>query len=137
MSDTDDDILVTVNIVILVCSSLLRRRRARKRQRRFWVRPIWRYWDTGGQANTLLPRLRTRDEMYFREFLRMPPSVFDTLLVFVRPLIERQVTTFRDPISVHDRLAMTLRGPMDMRYNLATYFMNEGSELWQEGIAQK
>ncbi|KAK8761491.1 hypothetical protein V5799_027239 [Amblyomma americanum] len=42
-------------------------------------------------------------------YLRMPPSVFDTLLGLVRPLIERQVTPFRDPISAHDRLAMTIR----------------------------
>ncbi|KAK8759497.1 hypothetical protein V5799_002871, partial [Amblyomma americanum] len=109
MSDTDEELLVTVNTIILICGLLVRRRRARKRTRRFWVRPIWRYRDTEGQAHTLLPRLRARDEGYFRDYLRMPPSVFDTLLGLVRPLIERQVTPFRDPISAHDRLAMTIR----------------------------
>ncbi|XP_037564215.1 uncharacterized protein LOC119443133 [Dermacentor silvarum] len=109
MSDPDEELLVTVNTIILVCSLLVRRRRARQRTRKFWVRPIWRYRDTESHAHTLLPRLRARDERYFRDYLRMPPSVFDTLLGLVRPLIERQVTPFRDPISGHDRLAMTIR----------------------------
>ncbi|XP_072142416.1 uncharacterized protein [Dermacentor andersoni] len=109
MSDTDEELLVTVNTIILLCALLVRRRRARNRTRRFWVRPVWRYRDTEGQARTLLPRLRARDEGYFRDYLRMPPSVFDTLLSLVRPLIERQATPFRDPISAHDRLSMTIR----------------------------
>ncbi|KAL1470226.1 hypothetical protein MTO96_024505 [Rhipicephalus appendiculatus] len=109
MLNPDEELLVTVNIIVLVCSLLLRRRRARRRPRRFWVRPIWLYRDNDGQAQALLPRLRARDETYFRDYLRMPPSVFDTLLSHVRPLIERQVTSFREPISGHDRLAMTIR----------------------------
>ncbi|KAL1422131.1 hypothetical protein MTO96_022434 [Rhipicephalus appendiculatus] len=38
----------------------------------------------------------------------MPPSAFDTLLSLVRPYIERQVTSFQEPIPPHDRLAMTI-----------------------------
>ncbi|KAG0431463.1 hypothetical protein HPB47_021782, partial [Ixodes persulcatus] len=79
------------------------------RRRRFWVRPSWRFRNTEGQASALLPRLRARDEGYFRDFLRMPPSTFDTLLGLVGPKIERKVTPFREPISPHDRLAITLR----------------------------
>ncbi|KAL3242249.1 hypothetical protein MRX96_021295 [Rhipicephalus microplus] len=60
-------------------------------------------------AHTLLPRLRARDEVYFRDFLRMPPRTFGPLLSLVGPLIERIVTPFRLPISAHERLAMTLR----------------------------
>ncbi|XP_054929960.1 uncharacterized protein [Dermacentor andersoni] len=110
MADADDDVLTTMSVLVIVCSLLLRRRRAQKaRRRRFWVHPCWRYRDVEGQANVLLPRLRARDEGFFRDFLRMPPSSFDTLLHLVRPVIERQDTPFRQSISAHDRLAMTVR----------------------------
>ncbi|XP_070392791.1 uncharacterized protein [Dermacentor albipictus] len=107
--DTDDT-LITLNVIILACSLLLRHRRTQNaRRRRFWVRPSWRYRNVEGQASALLPRLRAKDEAYFRDFLRMPPSIFDALLALVRPRIERQTTSFQDPISEHDRLAMTIR----------------------------
>ncbi|XP_077511892.1 uncharacterized protein LOC144122188 [Amblyomma americanum] len=110
MAGADDDVLTTMSVLVIVCSLLLRRRRAQKaRRRRFWVHPCWRYRDVEGQANALLPRLRARDEGFFRDFLRMPPSSFDTLLHLVRPVIERQDTPFRRSISAHDRLAMTVR----------------------------
>ncbi|CAN7945885.1 unnamed protein product, partial [Ixodes hexagonus] len=109
MAGADDDMVTVVNAMVLVISLILRRRRAQRTRRRFWVRPSWRYRNTEGQASSLLPRLRARDEVYFRDFIRMPPSTFDTLLGLVRPMIERQVTPFRDPISAHDRLVITLR----------------------------
>ncbi|KAH6924117.1 hypothetical protein HPB50_012235 [Hyalomma asiaticum] len=105
----DDDVVATINIIVLVCSLLLRRRRVKKTRRRYWVRPCWRYRNLEGQARALLPRLRARDEGYFRDFLRMPPRTFDTLLGLVRPMIEHQDTSFRPAISAHDRLAITLR----------------------------
>nr|XP_037285860.1 protein ALP1-like [Rhipicephalus microplus] len=105
----DDDLLATLNVTMMACLLLLQRRRSRNAPRRYWVHPLWRYRDTEGQAHTLLPRLRARDEVYFRDFLRMPPRTFDTLLSLVGPLIERRVTPFRLPISAHERLAMTLR----------------------------
>ncbi|CAN8004230.1 unnamed protein product [Ixodes pacificus] len=110
MAGVEDDLLISINVILLACSLILRRRRALKaRRRRFWVRPSWRFRNTEGQARALLPRLRARDEGYFRDFLRMPPSTFDTLLGLVGPKIERKVTPFREPISPHDRLAITLR----------------------------
>ncbi|XP_070385612.1 uncharacterized protein [Dermacentor albipictus] len=110
MADADNDVLTTMSVLVIVCSLLLRRRRAQKaRRRRFWVHPCWRYRDVEGQANALLPRLRARDEGFFRDVFRMPPSSFDTLFHLVRPVIERQDTPFRRSISTHDRLAMTVR----------------------------
>lgn len=57
----------------------------------------------------MLPWLRARDEGYFRDFLRMPPSTFDTLLGLVGPKIKRKGTPFWESISPRDRLAITLR----------------------------
>ncbi|KAK8780677.1 hypothetical protein V5799_017979, partial [Amblyomma americanum] len=70
---------------------------------------MFRRREQEGQARLLLPRLRAEDEAYFRDYLRVPPSAFDTLLGFIEHSLSRQVTTFRDPISAHDRLAITLR----------------------------
>ncbi|KAH9367442.1 hypothetical protein HPB48_021468 [Haemaphysalis longicornis] len=106
----DDDLLAAMSMIVLVCSLVLRRRRAQQRKkRRVWVRPCWRYRDLEGQACTLLPRLRAKDEVFFRDFLRMTPSTFDTLAKLVGPVIERKETRFRKPISAHERPAITVR----------------------------
>ncbi|KAL3189805.1 hypothetical protein MRX96_020831 [Rhipicephalus microplus] len=105
----DDNLLATLNVTLMACLLLLQRRRSRNAPRRYCVHPLWRYRDTEGQAHTLLPCLRARDEVYFRDFLRMPPRTFETLLSLVERLIEKRVTPFRLPISAHERLAMTLR----------------------------
>ncbi|XP_077497908.1 uncharacterized protein LOC144108585 [Amblyomma americanum] len=127
-----------MSVLVIVCSLLLRRRRAQKaRRRRLWVHPCWRYRDVEGQANALLPRLRARDEGFFRDFLRMPPSSFDTLLHIVRPVIERQDTPFRRSISAHDRLAMTVRTALEIRDRLASYFMSDGQVPWQESVVTR
>ncbi|KAH9367166.1 hypothetical protein HPB48_014758 [Haemaphysalis longicornis] len=79
------------------------------KKRRFWVRPYLRSREAAGHASRLLPELRAHDLEYFRDFIRMPPQAFDQLLGLVRSRISKQDTNFRDAISAHDRLAITLR----------------------------
>lgn len=68
MAGVDVDLVISINVILLASSLILRRRRTLKaRRRRFWVRPSWRFRNTDGQASALLPRLRARDEGYFRE----------------------------------------------------------------------
>lgn len=64
---------------------------------------------TQGAAANLLPNLRERDEDVYRNFVRMPPRLFDVLLAKVGPLITRTTTTWRIPISPEERLIVTLR----------------------------
>ncbi|CAN8029648.1 unnamed protein product, partial [Ixodes persulcatus] len=102
--------------MILLSSSLLameeeeqRAPKKQRRRRRWWVRPCLRDRERTGQASCLLPRLRSYDEEYYRDFLRMPPRSFDTLLSLVGPHITKEETRFRRPISPDDRLALAVR----------------------------
>ncbi|XP_070385621.1 uncharacterized protein [Dermacentor albipictus] len=52
---------------------------------------------------------RAQDEEYYRDFLRMPPSTFDTLLELLRPSITKEDTNYRPAVSAHDRLAMSFK----------------------------
>ncbi|XP_075735157.1 uncharacterized protein LOC142776098 isoform X3 [Rhipicephalus microplus] len=81
----------------------------RRRQRRWWVRPALQERANLGQANKLLPLLRDRDVDFYREYIRMPPRTFDTLLHLVKHHIEKKNTNFRKAISPEHRLAQTLR----------------------------
>ena len=45
----------------------------------------------------------------FYRYLRMSPERFDALLGLVEPLISKQQTNFREPISAAERLSVTLR----------------------------
>ncbi|XP_064460971.1 uncharacterized protein LOC135370954 [Ornithodoros turicata] len=107
----DNDVLATIEVLLLTVSLILRKRRSQTNQssRRYWVRPVLRYRDVEGQASGLLPRLRSRDVSWFRDFIRMPPRTFDTLLGLVQTTITRADTSFRKAIPASDRLALTLR----------------------------
>ncbi|KAH7961710.1 hypothetical protein HPB52_011561 [Rhipicephalus sanguineus] len=99
-------------VTVLMCSAIvsaLAERKPSKKKRRWWVRPSLRSREVAGHASRLLPDLRSHDEEYFRDFLRMPPRTFDTLLELLRPAISKQDTNYRPAISAHDRLAMTIR----------------------------
>ncbi|XP_049275501.1 uncharacterized protein LOC125759998 [Rhipicephalus sanguineus] len=109
-------------LTVLMCSaivSVLAERKPSKKNRWWWVRPSLRSRDVAGHASRLLPDLRSHDEEYFRDFLRMPPRTFDTLLELLRPAISKQDTNYRPAISAHDRLAMTIRRDAERRGLLA------------------
>ena len=45
---------------------------------------------------------------WWREYLRMSMETFQTVCNDLRPHIERQVTKFREPVSVEMRVALTV-----------------------------
>nr|XP_050030563.2 uncharacterized protein LOC126526745 [Dermacentor andersoni] len=105
-------------VTILLCNSMmamlqeLRRAeqpRSRQRRRRWWVRPSLQERDRLGQANNLLPLLRDRDVEYYRDFLRMSPSSFNTLMELLGPRIAKKDTRFRKAIPTDHRLAQVIR----------------------------
>ncbi|ESO93725.1 hypothetical protein LOTGIDRAFT_100028, partial [Lottia gigantea] len=61
----------------------------------------------------------------FKNFLRMDANSFDELLDMITPLIEKQKTNMRDPISPNERLSVTLRylatgnSFQDLKFNTA------------------
>ena len=65
--------------------------------------------ESQGAHRNLLPVLRSRDEDVFRNYMRMPPALFDTLLELVSPLMTKEQTYFRASISPSERVSLTLR----------------------------
>ncbi|CAN7945782.1 unnamed protein product, partial [Ixodes pacificus] len=83
-------------------------KRRQQRRRRWWVRPFLLDREEHGQACRLAAELRAHDEEYFRNYIRMPPSTFDTLLD-VRDKIRKTNTNWRKAITPEQRLIVTLR----------------------------
>ena len=59
---------------------VIRRRRKRRGRRRFWVRPWIGRRRQFGLYDQLLVELRNEDQASFKNFMRMPPEMFDELL---------------------------------------------------------
>ncbi|XP_061191561.1 putative nuclease HARBI1 [Saccostrea echinata] len=84
----------------------------RAAHRQFWVRP----WLTEGRrqqfghfSNLLDSHLRLEDPAAFQNYTRLTPELFDEVLQRITPEIEREVTSFRQPLSPALKLAVTLR----------------------------
>ena len=74
--------------------------------------PRWRYKERkiSGHYTKLVLRSRTlRDTETFKDFLRMTPETFDSLLRLIGPSLLRQDTKMKEAISPSERLAVTLR----------------------------
>ncbi|XP_040358012.2 protein ANTAGONIST OF LIKE HETEROCHROMATIN PROTEIN 1 [Ixodes scapularis] len=98
-----------VAILSSVALSALTRGIPTGKKRRWWVRPCLRSREVAGHASRLLPELRARDLDYYRDFIRMPPRTFDTLLELLADRISKKNTRYRKAIDPSARLAMTLR----------------------------
>ena len=90
--------------ILLVKKKLLNGRK----KKRLWVRKLYAERLQKGEFHLLVRDLRPHDHDFFKYF-RMSPTVFEELLSFVSPIIVRQSTAMRDPISPSERLAVTLR----------------------------
>ena len=76
-----------------------RRRNRRRKARKMWVRPYITKREGQGAYANLLAELRGHEKDSYKNFLRMPPYVFDWLLGLVAPLIQKQDTKYRASIS--------------------------------------
>ncbi|XP_064462319.1 uncharacterized protein LOC135372778 [Ornithodoros turicata] len=104
--DREEEVLMTVLLAYATASAATKR----KKKRKWWVRPCLRERDCVGQAHNLLPGLRrANDEVYYRDFLRMPPRTFDSLLSLVGDRLRKRDTRWRKSIKPDERLAATLR----------------------------
>lgn len=80
-----------------------------RRKRRFWIRPFLQE----RQVQRLIAKVNADDEGlsrneilqrgYFKAYLRMPYELFTNLLTKVDPLIRKQETNYRTPISSLER----------------------------------
>ncbi|KAH6934116.1 hypothetical protein HPB50_020569 [Hyalomma asiaticum] len=85
-------------------------------KRRWWIRPALQKRAMLVHANTLLPHLRSRDVEYYRDYLRMPPGSFETLLKLVASRIRKTDTRFRKAIPPEHRLALAMRQLLDSAF---------------------
>ena len=87
-----------------------RRRRRRPMQRRWWVRNWVARRPYLGQYDTLMFELEIESPNEdFKAFLRVEPAMFHELVHRLTPHIEKETTTFRNPICPPLRIAIALR----------------------------
>ena len=94
--------VVAASMAVIV---LCRRRRRRCRQQRqnyrnVWMRPHIAARKKQGAYKHLVEELRKNEVGSYRNFMRMPPHIFDTLLALVTPIIQRETTNYREAISL-------------------------------------
>lgn len=87
-----------------------RRKRKSQKHKRFWLRPHLRNnaRHTLGDYYQLILPSKIADPELFHKLMRMSAQSFEKLVELVRPLVERQFVV-REPISVEERVALTIR----------------------------
>jgi len=108
---TDEDIILAAAAFILVSED------EPQKKRRVWVRPSL---DRNKYNGNRMLADYIQDDLIgfgpgegirstFQNFLRMTCTDFEEILKMIGPKIKRQNTNFRVPISINERLAVTLR----------------------------
>jgi len=80
----------------------------RKKSKRSSPNVIYKDRFIFGEFHQLYPQLRT-DKIMFRAYTRMTTDTFDYIAQHITPLCQREYTNFQDPISVEERLLITIR----------------------------
>lgn len=95
---------------ILAESSLLKYIAVRKitKQKRTWVHNINSERPVFGKFHHLFAKLTAHPDK-FREYFRMTLDTFNYIEKKIMPVVEKMLTNWRKPISVKERLAITLR----------------------------
>lgn len=79
-----------------------------KRKKRFWMKE-WLKKRNSFSHHNLLDEVRLSSPSDYRNYLRMDYTTFSELLNMITPMIEKQYTCMREPISPAQRLSCTLR----------------------------
>ena len=85
---------------------------ARQRPRRrhnMWVRPWLLQREERGAYHNIMAELYATDIPGFTNFMRMTPEFFEMIKTRLEPRLARQATNYRAPISVGEKLALTIR----------------------------
>lgn len=89
-------------------------RRRNRQQKRRAARTIWvREWIARrpllGLYDHLMVELCNEDQRAFKNFLRMPPAMFDEVVQRLTPALLKQTTKYREPLEPGLKVALTLR----------------------------
>lgn len=93
--------------VVTMC--LVLKKQKKSTTGRLWVRPWVARRNLRGIHHNLLRELRSEDIRSYKNYLRMDKETFRFIVLRIAPLISRQNTHLRNPISVEERLMVTLR----------------------------
>ncbi|XP_025406357.1 uncharacterized protein LOC112680479 [Sipha flava] len=82
--------------------------RKEKRKQRIWMKE-WLKKRVEFGHDRLVSELKLSSIVYYKNYLRMDADTFGELLEMATPLIEKNTTVMRTPISAEQRLLATLR----------------------------
>ena len=82
--------------------------KCRQRRKRFWVNSYFAARPKLSEFYTSYPLLRQCKDQFFENY-RMSVEQFDYLLKRIEGRLQKQVTTFREPISPELSLVLTLK----------------------------
>ena len=88
---------------------VIRRRRKRRGHRRFWVRPWIGRRRQFGLYDQLLVELLNEDQESFKNFMQMPPEMFDELLSRMGPRITKHSANYLETLDPGLKRALILR----------------------------
>ena len=74
-----------------------------------WVRPWLLQREEGGAYHNIMAELYATDIPGFTNSMRMTPEFFKIIKTRLEPRLTRQATNYRAPISVGEKLALTIR----------------------------
>ena len=74
-----------------------------------WVRHGYCRERRGGPTTTFMADLYATDIPGFTNYMRMTPEFFEMMKTRLEPRLARQATNYRAPISVGEKLALTIR----------------------------
>lgn len=106
LSDSESDTEILLSYVTL---KILMKKKKPKKARGVWVAEWLKQRRSEGAYHKLFREIQCEDEGLYRNIIRMTPHQFQILLEKVTPLIGKQVTNFREPITAGERLSVTLR----------------------------
>ena len=100
--------------MLLTMHQYLKLKRTRKLQKKRRAHRVWvREWITKrtdhGLYDRLMVELRNEDQRSFKNFMRMPPDMFDEIVQRLTPALRKQTTQLRDPHEPGLKIAVTLR----------------------------
>ena len=74
-----------------------------------WVRDLFKERKTQGAYNNLVREMRLGDREFYFKYMCMSPERFDHILSLIEPIVTKESTNFREPISAGERISITLR----------------------------
>ena len=80
-----------------------------RRRHSMWVRPWLLQREERRAYHNIMADLYATDIPGFTNYMRMTPKVFEMMKTRLEPHLARQATNYRAPISVGEKLALTIR----------------------------